>query len=33
MSEDMYVSDEPKRLARVGSSFMIPLSGLLRHGA
>ena len=33
MLEDVYVSDEPKRLARVGSFFMIPLSALLRHGA
>ena len=24
MLEDVYLSDEPKRLARVGSFFMIP---------
>ena len=28
MLEDVYLSDEPKRLARVGSFFMIPLSAL-----
>jgi len=28
MPEDVYLYDEPKRLTRVGSSFMIPLSAL-----
>ena len=28
MLEDVYVFDEPKRLAPVGNSFMIPLSAL-----
>lgn len=28
MLEEVYLSDEPKRLARVGNSFMIPLSAL-----
>ena len=28
MLEDVYVSDEAKRLTRVGSSFMIPLPAL-----
>ncbi len=32
MLEDVYLSDEPKLLARVESSFMNPLSALLRHG-